>query len=61
MTIDKTELLNKVLEMIDQQHTRMDGIIISPELKAKSEGFIEALYQIESLVINFGVVNENRD
>ncbi len=53
--MDKEQLLSKVLAMIAVQHDKMDGVTKSPELKAKSEGFIEALYQVESLIINWGV------
>jgi len=52
--MDKEQLLSKVLAMIAVQHDKMDGTTLSPELKAKSEGFIEALYQVESLIINWG-------
>lgn len=52
--IDKDKLLAKIIELIDMQHDKMDGVTTSPDLKAKSEGYIEALYQVESLVINWG-------
>lgn len=52
--IDKDKLLAKIIELIDMQHDKMDGVTASPDLKAKSEGYIEALYQVESLVINWG-------
>lgn len=52
--MDKDKLLVKLLDMIEAQHHKMDGVTVSPELKAKSEGFIEALYQVESLIINWG-------
>lgn len=55
--MDKEQLHAKLLEMISLQHNKMDGVIASPELKARSEGFIEALYQIESLIINWGLVD----
>lgn len=52
--MDKEQLLKKIIGMIDQQHNKMDGVSLTPELKAKSEGYIEALYQVESLIINWG-------
>jgi len=55
--MDKDKLLAKLLEMIETQHHKMDGVTVSPELKAKSEGFIEALYQVESLIINWWLVD----
>jgi hypothetical protein len=57
--MDKEQFLSKVLSMIALQHDKMDGTTLSPELKAKSEGFIEALYQVESLIINWGE-NDNK-
>lgn len=52
--MDKDKLLVKLLEMIGEQHDRMDGVTLSPELKAKAEGYLEGLYQVESLIINWG-------
>ena len=52
--MDKDLLLSKILELIDQQHDKMDGVTTAPEMKAKAEGYIEALYQVESLIINWG-------
>ena len=52
--MDKEQLLVKLLEMIGEQHDKMDGVTVSPELKAKSEGYLEALYQVENLIINWG-------
>lgn len=51
--IEKDKLLAKIIELIDMQHDKMDGVTTSPDLKAKSEGYIEALYQVESLIINW--------
>jgi len=51
--IDKEQLLSKLMDLIAQQHDKMDGVTVSPDLKAKSEGYIEALYQVESIVINW--------
>ena len=59
MDIDKAELMVKVMELISQKHKKMDGVTSpSPELKAKAEGYIEALYQIENLILNWGI-NDN--
>lgn len=51
--MDKEQVLVKLLDMIAIQHDKMDGVTTSPELKAKSEGYIEALYQVESMIINW--------
>lgn len=51
--IDKERLLSKLVELIAQQHDKMDGATTSPDFKAKAQGYIEALYQVESIVINW--------
>lgn len=56
--MDKGQLLAKIREMIEQQHDKMDGVTVCPDFKVKSEGYIEALYQIESLIINWDLGNE---
>ena len=52
--MDKEKVLAKIRYLIAQQHNKMDGVITSPDLRSKSEGYIEALYQVESLIINWG-------
>lgn len=51
--MDKGILLGKVLDMIAQQHDKMDGATLPADIKLRYEGFIEALYQIESLIVNW--------
>lgn len=51
LRIETDEFIEKIQGMIAKQHDKLDGII-SLELMAKSEGFIEALYQVERLAIN---------
>ena len=53
--MDKEQLLVKLLGMISEQHDKMDGVTVSPDVKAKSQGYLEALYQVESLIINWGI------
>jgi hypothetical protein len=58
MDINKSHLLDKIIEMIDKQNDRMDKAgTISVEAKQKSDGHLEALYQVENLILNWG--NEN--
>jgi len=57
--MDKDKVLVKILEMIDEQHTKMDGVTLAPELKAKSEGVLEGLYMAESMIVNWGA-NDNQ-
>jgi hypothetical protein len=55
MDINKSQLLSKIIEMIDKQNTRMDNAgTITPETKFKSDGHLEALYQVENLILNWG-------
>lgn len=53
MEINKDDLLAKIFDLIAAQHDKMDGVTKAADLKAKSEGYIEALYQVESLIINW--------
>ena len=43
-----------IRELLEVRHEKMDGVTLTPDMKAKYEGFIEALYQVESLIINWG-------
>ena len=52
--IDKRILLERISEMIFDRHQKIDDAgIITDKVKAKSEGFIEALYQVENMINNF--------
>ena len=52
-SIDKSEMLARILEMIERQHKRMDSQPIQGA-KEKADGHLEALYQIENLILNWG-------
>ena len=57
-SINKSEMLARILEMIERQHKRMDSQSTTPQgTKDKADGHLEALYQVESLILNWG--NEN--
>lgn len=58
-SINKSELLARILEMIDRQHSRMDSqTTLSQGTKDKADGHLEALYQVENLILNWGNENE---
>jgi len=60
MEINKSHLLDKIVELIAKQNDRMDNAgTISVEAKQKSDGHLEALYQVENLILNWGVENES--
>lgn len=55
LSINKSELLSRILEMIDRQHSRMDGqSTVTQATKDKADGHLEALYQVENLILNWG-------
>ena len=46
--------LERVRELMAQHHEKMDSAnLLSPEIKSRSEGYLEALYQVESVLISF--------
>lgn len=55
--INKSQLLGRIIEMVDRQHSKIDAAsgTITPGAKERGDGFLEALYQIESLVLNWGI------
>ena len=58
-SINKTELLSRIIEMIERQHARMDSQTTTPQgKKDKADGQLEALYQVENLILNWGNENE---
>lgn len=58
-SIDKSEMLARILEMIERQHKRMDAPnITSQGAKDKADGHLEALYQVENLILNWGNEHE---
>lgn len=55
MDINQSELLLKIAKMMVRQNDRMDNAgTVSIETKHKSDGHLEALYQIENLILNWG-------
>lgn len=57
--IKKSELLSRILDMIDKQHKRIDSqAIVTQATKDKADGYLEALYQVENVILNFGNENE---
>lgn len=58
-SIDKSELLGRILEMIDRQNRKMDSQTTTPQgTKDKADGHLEALYQVENLILNWGNEDE---
>lgn len=56
MTIDKSQLLGRIIEMVDKQHGKIDAANnVDQGAKDKGHGFLEALYQVENLVLNWGM------
>jgi hypothetical protein len=52
--INKSELLGRILEMIHRQHGKIDAAGNgSHALADKVEGYLEALYQVEKLVLDW--------
>lgn len=51
--IDRTKLLEGVSEMMDKQHNKIESFGICPSsVRDKADGFLEALYHFEKLVLN---------
>ena len=58
-SINKSELLGRIIEMIDRQNGRMDSPSTTTQgMKDKADGHLEALYQVENLILNWGNENE---
>ncbi len=58
-SINKSELLGRIIEMIDRQNGRMDSQSTTTQgMKDKADGHLEALYQVENLILNWGNENE---
>lgn len=54
-SIDKAEFLKRIIEMIDRQNRKMDSQTTTPQgTKDKADGHLEALYQVENLILNWG-------
>jgi hypothetical protein len=53
--ISKELLLAKLSEMIFDKHSKIDDAsVLTDESRAFAQGYIEALYQVERMVINWG-------
>lgn len=50
---DKQSPLERVRELMSQHHEKIDSANVSPEMKSRSEGYLEALYQVENVLINY--------
>jgi hypothetical protein len=51
--IDKQFVLKRVRELMELHHEKMDAHNpLSSETKSRSEGYLEALYQVENVLIN---------
>lgn len=56
--INKNQLLALLGQLIANKNERIDNAgTITAEVKAKAEGYIEALYQVENMIINWGLVD----
>lgn len=59
ISINKSQLLDRILEMMKRQHGKIDSAgTVTQATKAKSDGHLEALYQVENLILNWGNDNE---
>lgn len=55
--IDKKLLLTMIGQLINSKNERIDNAgTITHDVKVKADGYIEALYQVENMVINFNNV-----
>ena len=59
ISINKSQLLGRIIEMMDKQHGKIDAAgTVDQGAKDKGNGFLEALYQVEKLVLNWGMETE---
>lgn len=59
ISINKSQLLGRIIEMMDKQHGKIDAAgTVTQGTKDKGDGFIEALYQVEKLVLDWGMETE---
>ena len=52
--IDKKELLESIAEMIADNHNKIEARMVTKETVHRLEGYLEALYQVENLILNWG-------
>lgn len=58
-SINKSDLHTKITELIEKQHSKMDLPTTTTQgMKDKSDGYLEALYQVEKLILNWGIDHE---
>lgn len=56
ISINKSQLLGRILEMMDKQHVKIDAAgSVAQGAKDRGDGFLEALYQVENLILNWGM------
>lgn len=62
ISINKSQLLGRIIEMMDKQHGKIDAASsLTQAVKDKGDGFLEALYQVEKLVLNWGMETETNN
>lgn len=60
ISINKSQLLSRIIEMMDRQHGKIDSAVtVTQATKDKRDGHLEALYQVENLILNWGNDNES--
>lgn len=51
--MDKQIILERIRELMAQHHEKIESAtVLTPDIKYRSEGYLEALYQVENVVIN---------
>ncbi len=51
---DKQSILEKIRELMAQHHQKIESAnVLTPDVKYRSEGYLEALYQVENVLINY--------
>lgn len=59
ISINKSKLLGRIIEMMDKQHGKIDAAgTVNQAAKDKGDGYLEALYQVENLVLNWSMETE---
>lgn len=60
ISISKSRLLGRIVEMMERQHGKIDSAgTLTQATKDKSDGHLEALYQVENLILNWDDENES--
>lgn len=62
ISINKSQLLGRIIEMMDRQHGKIDAAgTVAQAVKDKGDGYLEALYQVENLVLNWSMETETNN